>query len=332
MSICIPTYNRASYLKGVVENIFSELEEYDNAGEVQIVIVDGKSQDNTTEVVDTLKAKAGAEIKYYRRDRKVGIDRDILKCIEIADGKYCWLFSDDDAFPAGAINHLVEILKKNVDLTGCFCNRKSYDFSLRKEIAEAGAWAGKLIEGDRLFTDKAECFKCLGMDLGFISSQVVSRSRWQEAVEGADFKDLYSSYYLMVHVIAEMMNSSFKWMYIDRPLVMQRTANDSLLLRRGVMDRHNVEHNSFEKIVKLHFDADSEVYWAFFDKMVQRLPRVVANLKSQRVPYKTQCELLKLYYSKYKRYHLFWGTVVPIFLVPNTVFVLVKKIYMKYLV
>lgn len=47
LSICIPTYNRASYLEGAILNIIT-----DNAfgDEVEIIISDNASTDNTEEI------------------------------------------------------------------------------------------------------------------------------------------------------------------------------------------------------------------------------------------------------------------------------------------
>jgi abequosyltransferase len=330
LTICIPTYNRSFFLKGLIENIFSEITETGCAEDVQILIVDGNSTDNTSKIVEELKLKG--KLKYYRREKREGIDKDILKCIELSDGKYCWLFSDDDRLTTGSISHLMNMLRKEKDLTGCFCNRAPYDFHMERKVVEINGWPGKIIKEDRIFTDKAECFKYIGMDFGFISSQVVKRSEWQKVVEGEDFGELYSSYYLMVHILFLMMNAKFKWLYISKPLVKQRTGNDSLLNSKGVIERQMVEHNNFEKIVSKHYNMASKEYKIFFKKMVNRLPRAIANLKSQNITYKIQWCLLKLYFSKYNSYCLFLLKAIPIFFLPNILFNFIKKMYFKYLV
>jgi len=201
---------------------------------------------------------------------------------------------------------------------------------MEKSVTEAKEWPGKILQHNRIFTDKGECFKYIGMDFGFISSQVVKRSKWQDMVKGQDFGELYSCYYLMVHVIANMMNQDFKWLYIDRPMVKQRTGNDSLLNNEGVIKRQMIEHNSFDKIVSLHYDYKSQERKIFFTKMVNRLPRVIANLKAQNISYMTQVKLVKLLYSKYNGYYGFWIKVIPIFFIPNITFNIIKKVYFKY--
>jgi len=330
LALCIPTYNRSKYLKGLLENISLELDKHRIFDDIQIIIVDGQSDDDTETMVTTFQIEC--ELKYYRRKAKVGIDKDIIKCVELSDAEYCWLFSDDDRFTDGAISYLLDVLRKEKDLSGCFCNRVTFDFKLERKVAEASGWPGKILNNDRLFVDKSESFKCIGMDFGFISSQVINSSRWKKAVGNEDYGDLYKSYYLMVHIIGKIMNEKFRWLYIHRPLVMQRTGNDSLLNKEGVIKRQTIEHRSFENILNHHYGYGTEEHYVFFKKMVNRLPRVIANLKSQNISYSTQVHLFKLYYNKYGQYLQFWCLVAPIFLIPNIIFLYIKKFYFKFLV
>lgn len=330
LAICIPTYNRSKYLKGLLENISSELEKYGNSEDIQIIIVDGHSDDDTEEMVNTFKM--GCKLIYYRRQVEVGVDKDILKSVELSDAEYCWLFSDDDRFTDGAINYLLGVLRNEKELSGCFCNRVPFDFKLERKVAEVSEWPGGIFKNNRLIVGKSECIKTIGMDFGFISCQVVNSSRWKKAVGNEDYGDLYKSYYLIIHIIFKMMNEKCRWLYIHRPLVMQRTGNDTLLNKEGVIKRQTVEHENFENILNLHYDHGSEEHYVFFRKMVNRLPRAMANLKSQNISYSTQVYLFKLLYKKYRRYSRFWYSVVPIFFIPNIILLYVKKFYFKYVV
>jgi len=330
LSICIPTFNRSKYLNGLLENISSEISKYDIADDLQVVIVNGHSNDDTEEMVKTFKIEC--ELKYYRRQVRVGVDKDILKCVELSDAQYCWLFSDDDMFTDGAIDYLLGVLKKEEVLSGCFSNRIPFNFKMEKKIAEVRKWPGKILKNDMLFVEKSECIKNIGMDYGFLSSQIINRSLWQKAVGNEDFGSLYKCYYLMVHIILKMMDENCRWLYIHRPLLKQRTGNDTLLNNEGVIIRQKVEHENFEKILNLHYEQGSEEHYVFFRKMVNRLPRAVANLKSQNISYLSQVQLFKLFYIKYKRYSRFWYLVIPIFFIPNIFLLNVKKFYFKYMV
>ena len=328
LSICIPTLNRSTYLYGLLENISYEINKYNLSNDLQIVIVDGNSTDDTELMVNSYDLKC--DKKYFRRQFREGIDKDIIKSIELSDSEYCWLFSDDDFFTDGAIKYVIDMLNTNKELSGCFCNRTSYDFQMQYNVAEISHWPGKVIKNNSLFTNKSECIKLIGMDFGFISSQIINRNKWLESLGNEDYGDLYKTYYFMVHVFFKMMNENFKWLYIQKELVMQRTGNDTLLNNEGVIKRQHIEHESFEKILNFHYNKNSVEYYLFFKKMVNRLPRALANLKSQNLSYSTQIYILKLYLRKYKNYFSFWYMVFPIFFIPNSFFKYLKFFYFKY--
>lgn len=327
LAICIPTLNRSNYLRGLLENISLEINNHNLSEDIQVVIVDGKSNDDTESMVKSFNIKC--DLKYFRREERKGIDKDIIKSVELSNSKYCWLFSDDDRFTNGALSHLLTLLRENIDLSGCFSNRLSFNFQLTNRVVEINEWPGKIYKKNHLFTKKGECIKALGMDFGFISSQIINRHLWLKALGTEDYGKMYKSYYLMVHIFFKMMDENFKWLFIQRPLLKQRTGNDTLLNNEGVMKRQRIEHESFEKILALHYSQKSDVKYVFFKKMVNRLPRAIANLKAQNVSFLNQLQLINLLFKKYKRYSRFWITVVPIFFIPNILFYYLKKFYLK---
>jgi abequosyltransferase len=102
LSVCIATYNRADYIGQTLESIIPQL-----TSEVEIVIVDGASTDNTTSVVQHY-VEICKQINYIRLPSKGGVDQDFCKAVEHAKGEYCWLFADDDLLKPGAIKTVLK--------------------------------------------------------------------------------------------------------------------------------------------------------------------------------------------------------------------------------
>jgi abequosyltransferase len=329
LSVCVPTLNRVSFLESFIKNYIEELK-YDFNGInlssiVQLVIVDGASNDSSDDLIK--KYAKTYNIKFLIRKKRVGIDKDIAKCIEISESEFAWLISDDDVITKGSILKLVEFLNTNREVDGCFLNRIPYDFSITNQVSEVSLWPSKFFKKNHFFTNKDECFTKIGMDFGFISSQVFNCKKWNDTFEKVKTDHLSDTYYLMVHIIASIMNNSFKWVYISDPLVIQRTGNDSLLISQGLYNRQKIEHGNFNRIILEHYEKGSKMYKKFFKKMVRRLPRVIANFKSQKINFSTQLKILKLYLKSYYMYKETWFIILPIFLTPNFIFVLLRSIY-----
>lgn len=109
LSLCIPTYNRADILRNNLEIISKQLNE-NRTNEVEIIVSDNCSPDNTQEVVANMQ-KLGLPIEYNRNAENIGADGNFLKSMNIASGKYVYLLGDDDFFAPNAIGRLLEILR-----------------------------------------------------------------------------------------------------------------------------------------------------------------------------------------------------------------------------
>ena len=109
LSICIPTYNRAEKLKkslGIICNQLNEIESND----VELFVSDNCSQDKTHEVVVSF-INEGHPIIYSRNESNIGPDRNFLKCINGASGRYIWLIGDDDYLAEGIIKIVIDAIK-----------------------------------------------------------------------------------------------------------------------------------------------------------------------------------------------------------------------------
>ena len=108
LSICIPTYNRAHYLKETLQAFLNQIKDKDN---IEIVISDNASCDGTYNLVKEFREKFKI-IKYYRNERNLGLDLNVLRCVEKAKGEYCWLFSDDDLPLPGVVDYVLKAINR----------------------------------------------------------------------------------------------------------------------------------------------------------------------------------------------------------------------------
>jgi len=125
LSICIATYNRADFIGETLDSISSQLSD-----EVEIVVVDGASTDNTQEVVENYAAGCPS-LRFIRLPQKGGVDQDFCKAVEYANGEYCWLFPDDDLFNPGAIQRVLQELRNKHSLVIVNAKVMNRDFSVQ---------------------------------------------------------------------------------------------------------------------------------------------------------------------------------------------------------
>ncbi|HEX8462701.1 MAG TPA: glycosyltransferase family 2 protein, partial [Segetibacter sp.] len=108
LSICIPTFNRATYLNSCLNSIVKQV---GNNPEVEVIISDNLSDDNTESVAKeyTIKYK---NIKYFKNETNIGGDKNIIKVLSIANGQYLKLLNDYIDFTDKGLLEVLEIVRK----------------------------------------------------------------------------------------------------------------------------------------------------------------------------------------------------------------------------
>ncbi|WP_411768218.1 glycosyltransferase family 2 protein [Winogradskyella sp. A3E31] len=94
VSICIPTFNGETYIAEAMESVLQQ--DYSN---LEIIVSDDSSQDDTLSVVERYKTKTQIPIQLHHHTPK-GIGANWNHCIEKANGEYIkFLFQDDRLEP-----------------------------------------------------------------------------------------------------------------------------------------------------------------------------------------------------------------------------------------
>src|SRR3989338_4007332 len=103
LSFAIPTYNRASFLEKLLNNVLPQARELKD--EVEICISNNGSTDNTREVVISFQKKyPDLTIKYSENKQNLGVDANILKVAQMCVGDFIWTFGDDDHIVNNGLN------------------------------------------------------------------------------------------------------------------------------------------------------------------------------------------------------------------------------------
>ncbi len=172
LSICIATLNRAAFIGETLESIVSQI-----TPEVEIVVVDGASTDNTGEVVKGFASRCPG-LRYVRLDQKGGVDQDYCKAVELAQGEYCWLFTDDDLLKPGAIAAVLAATHRDYSLIVVNAEVRTGDLSVclqarRVRLVQDRIYARTAPERHQLMADAGDY-------LSFIGGVVMKRAVWNQ--------------------------------------------------------------------------------------------------------------------------------------------------------
>jgi abequosyltransferase len=172
LSICIATLNRAAFIGDTLESLVSQVTD-----EVEIVIVDGASTDNTEEIVRRYAAKCPT-LRYIRLDKKGGVDRDYCRTIEHAQGEYCWLFTDDDLLKPGAVAAVLEATRKQYSLIVVNAEVRTADLTVCLQDKRIKHAQDEVYQAASPARD--QFLAVAGDYLSFIGGVVIRREVWQQ--------------------------------------------------------------------------------------------------------------------------------------------------------
>lgn len=225
LSICIPTYNRASELDELLRSIHESLKGVRHKDLFEVCISDNYSCDNTWETVEQWQGVL-PNCRIYQQECNRGPDANYLQLIDMASGEYFWLVGSDDQLIKDALPQILLLLEGNeaqivlLDFFRCdinlspirlhrWCRSKADVFDTSNQLAE--------------FYDQAQ--PCWGLFWGYITSLIVKRSAWLE--QGYDERYSLSLYSFMYPVFL-MVARGCVIRNIKKPLVLNRGNNDSM--------------------------------------------------------------------------------------------------------
>lgn len=168
LSICIATYNRAEFIGATLESIIPQITD-----EVEIVVVDGASTDHTSSVVKSY-IEVCKKINYIQLPSKGGVDQDFCKAVEYAQGKYCWLFTDDDLLKPNAISTVLNGVQKEYSLIVVNVQVMNNDLSNVLQQKLMSIDTNEIYEGSQL----EQLFQRVIPYISFIGCVVIKRALW----------------------------------------------------------------------------------------------------------------------------------------------------------
>lgn len=204
LTIAIPTWNRAAYLKMNLDQLAPQLMEV--AHPVEILISDNCSTDESPDVVAGFMQR-GMALRYIRNVENIGSDGNIAQCFNEAAGRYVLILGDDDLLVDGTLRWLAECLSRQE--FGVLCMRPyGYDRDFRKE--HPGGSGGEIV-----FKDGGKFLAEIASLVTFISACVINKS----LLDKVDGRDFCGGNLVQVHLVIRAALAAKQSLLVNRYLV-----------------------------------------------------------------------------------------------------------------
>jgi glycosyltransferase involved in cell wall biosynthesis len=156
VSICIPTYNGADYIRHCIDSCIAQ--SYQN---IEIIVCDDCSVDNTVNILNEYVSKNN-KVKCFTNIKNVGLVNNWNRCIELSKGAWIkFVFQDDYIDP-----NCIELFVKNITPeTPLIVSKRSY--VLPKDISK---------ENSRYYLETIRDIDKLNVEIrnGFISAEAIN--------------------------------------------------------------------------------------------------------------------------------------------------------------
>lgn len=118
VSVIVAAYNAEAFIAECLESIIAQT--YDN---IEIIVVDDGSRDNTAEVVQ----KYHEHVRYFHQEPSGGPAAPRNKGILHSRGEYLLFFDSDDILILDCISRQVDFLQRHTDVGMIFCDYRNFD-------------------------------------------------------------------------------------------------------------------------------------------------------------------------------------------------------------
>jgi glycosyltransferase involved in cell wall biosynthesis len=247
ISICIPQYNRIKFLISSLQTISEQ--DYDN---IEIVISDDCSSDDTVEQIAILKKTYRYPIVFSRNEPNLGYDRNLRKSMELASGDYLFVIGNDDTlFFNDSISKLVAFLEANDLPSVGYCN--FVEFRDQKTIIRRAVKTAVLGIGEQVAKENYSSFTFVG--------GLIFKRDWFEKVNTSEFD---GSIFVQIYMILRIVLQGGQLFSIAEPLVLKDIFIDGKF-RNSYRDRLQRRWKDYQELDGGLFNVGKVISRAFKD-------------------------------------------------------------------
>lgn len=301
LSIVVPTYNRANFLRSSTVSILESIQGHEE--QVEFLISNNGSTDHTEEVVTSLMQEF-PHITYFKNDVTLRPDEHFPQAVSRASGEFYWLIGDDDYLEKNAVPEVLKRLDRGHNLV--ICNFSVWTKDLSNKLAEIGLD----LKDDHSIKAPDQLLSYFEISLGYISSIIGRRSDVMSFSDQilAPFRQFT---FPMVFPLYSSLIKECNAAFISSPVLRNRSGNSTestdwyLYYATGTTTIFNgLRKTGYSRWAVRAANNKVLAGYIIFVTIEYKLQKILTLKKVTR--------LLRSYWS----YPLFWLVCVPIIVLP----------------
>jgi predicted SAM-dependent methyltransferase len=119
VSVIMPSYNHARYVRTAVESVLSQ-----TVGDLELIVIDDGSTDGTREVLDGIRDD---RLRCVFRERNVGASAGSNDGLALARSPFVAMISSDDLFAPTKLERQLQVFEEDSATTAVFCTPRLID-------------------------------------------------------------------------------------------------------------------------------------------------------------------------------------------------------------
>lgn len=116
VSVIVPNYNHAPYLKQRLDSIFNQTFQ-----DLEVIILDDCSTDNSKEIIEQYQSNPKVSHIVYNETNSGSPFKQWAKGFDLAQGEFIWIAESDDWADINFLNEVLSNLQANSQIVLCFC-------------------------------------------------------------------------------------------------------------------------------------------------------------------------------------------------------------------
>lgn len=300
LSILIPTYNRADCLDNCLNSIFSQIDE-EISKKIEIIVSNNASTDRTEEIMEKYNEYKNINYKYSSNEENLGPDRNFYKLVQVANSKFCWIFSDDEYLENNKLKLIIDILENYKDDLGVLYLKNKNNVGVL-QLKKKNKCKIKEFHDPNIFLQEVNYY------ITFITGNIFNKDYYNENFDYENYFDSFMSYNYFY--LFSIFNSKINIIYFNKIFSSLAMPNGGYKLFKTfgvnfyIILRKFYEYGLSEKTIKI---IKVEQCLKFF-------PSWILNLKNPKNKYYFLKEekISQILEKEFKNNIVYWMIVYPI--------------------